>query len=52
MASRRRPTSCEHNSYVVLIDKRGFQRVSFPVNFLTPESLAHDLRLLLKERSS
>jgi protein SCO1 len=41
----------EHNSYLVLIDRRGFQRVGFPVDFLTPESLAHDLRLLLAERS-
>jgi protein SCO1/2 len=40
----------EHNSYVVLIDKRGFQRIGFPVNFLTPEALTHDLRLLLKEQ--
>ena len=42
----------EHNSYVVLIDKRGYQRISFPVNFLTPEALAHDLGLLEKESSS
>jgi protein SCO1/2 len=41
----------EHNSYVVLIDKRGLQRIGFPVNFLTPESLAHDLRLLVRERT-
>ncbi len=40
----------EHNSYVVLIDRRGRQRVGFPVNFLTPEALAHDLRVLLRER--
>jgi protein SCO1/2 len=41
----------EHNSYVVLIDRRGRQRVGFPVDFLTPESLAHDVRVLLRERS-
>jgi protein SCO1/2 len=41
----------EHNSYVVLIDKRGDQRVGFPVNFLTPESLAHDIKLLVRERA-
>jgi protein SCO1/2 len=41
----------EHNSYVVLIDRRGFQRVGFAVGFLTPESLAHDIRLLLREAS-
>jgi protein SCO1/2 len=39
----------EHNSYVVLIDKRGFQRVGFPANYLTPESLTHDLGLLVRE---
>ena len=36
----------EHNAYVVLVDKKGRQRVGFPVDFLTPESLEHDLRLL------
>ena len=39
----------EHNSYVVLLDGEGRQRVGFPVNFLTPEALAHDLRLLVRE---
>jgi protein SCO1 len=41
----------EHNSYVVLIDKHGDQRVGFPVDYLTPESLAHDVRLLVRERA-
>jgi protein SCO1/2 len=40
----------EHNSYVVLIDRRGRQRVGFPVGFLTPEALLHDLRVLIRER--
>jgi protein SCO1/2 len=39
----------EHNSYVVLLDKRGKQRVGFPVDYLTPEDLAHDIRVLLRE---
>jgi protein SCO1 len=39
----------EHNSYVVLIDKLGRQRVGFPVNYLTPEALAHDIAALLRE---
>jgi protein SCO1/2 len=39
----------EHNSYVVLIDRKGFQRIGFAVGFLTPESLAHDLRVLVRE---
>jgi len=38
----------EHNSYVVLIDKSGRQRVGFPIDYLTPEDLAHDIRLLLR----
>jgi protein SCO1/2 len=41
----------EHNSYVVLIDRRGRQRVGFPIGFLTPESLLHDLRVLIEERA-
>ena len=39
----------EHNSYVLLLDGRGRQRVGFPPNFVTPEALAHDLRLLVRE---
>ena len=39
----------EHNAHVVLIDKRGRQRVGFPIDHLTPEALAHDIELLLKE---
>ena len=41
----------EHNSYVVLIDRLGRQRVGFPVDFLTPEALAHDLEVQLRERA-
>ena len=41
----------EHNSYVVLLDKRGRQRVGFPVDHLTPEDLAHDIAVLLRMRS-
>jgi protein SCO1/2 len=41
----------EHNSWVVLIGRDGRQRVGFPVDFLTPEALQHDLRLLVRERS-
>jgi protein SCO1 len=39
----------EHNSYVVLIDKSGRQRVGFPIDYLTPEDLAHDMKLLLRQ---
>ena len=37
----------EHNSYVVVLDKHGRQRVGFPIDYLTPEDLAHDIRVLL-----
>jgi len=36
----------EHSAYVLLIDKRGRQRVSFPVSELTDSGLAHDIRRL------
>jgi protein SCO1/2 len=36
----------EHTAYVVLVDAKGVQRVGWPVDKLTPEGLAHDLRLL------
>ncbi|MDQ3631859.1 MAG: SCO family protein [Actinomycetota bacterium] len=39
----------EHSARVVLVDKRGFQRVAFPLDQLTPPALAHDLRRLLAE---
>jgi protein SCO1/2 len=37
----------DHSAYVVLVDRNGVQRVGWPVDKLTPEGLAHDLRLLL-----
>jgi protein SCO1 len=36
----------DHSAYVVLVDAQGTQRVGWPVDKLTPEGLAHDLRLL------
>jgi protein SCO1/2 len=36
----------EHTAYVVLVDAKGIQRVGWPVDKITPEGLAHDLRLL------
>jgi protein SCO1/2 len=39
----------EHSAYVLLIDKRGRQRIGFPVDQLTPEGLAHDIRKLESE---
>jgi protein SCO1/2 len=36
----------EHSAYVVLVDGRGRQRVSFPFDHLTGDALVHDLRRL------
>ncbi len=36
----------EHTGRLVLVDPEGIQRVSFPVDQVTPERLAHDVRLL------
>jgi protein SCO1 len=36
----------EHSAYVLLIDRRGRQRVSFPIAQLTDSALAHDIRKL------
>lgn len=40
----------EHSAYVMLIDKRGTQRLGIPFESLDPQSLARDMRLLLNER--
>lgn len=39
----------EHSAHVVLLDRSGQQRIGFPVDQLTPEGLAHDLRKLADE---
>lgn len=39
----------EHSAHVVLIDRDGDQRVGFPVDQLTPDALAHDIRVLEDE---
>ena len=36
----------DHSTFVLLIDKRGIERVGFPASQLTPEALAHDIRVL------
>ena len=41
----------EHSAYVVVLDRAGHQRVGFPVDQLTPEGLAHDVRALSARRS-
>jgi protein SCO1/2 len=40
----------EHNARITLVDAKGYQRVGFPGSEATPERLAHDLRLLERER--
>ena len=39
----------DHSTFVLLIDKRGYERVGFPADQLTPEQLAHDIRVLESE---
>ena len=39
----------EHQSWLTLVDRRGMQRVGYPGAEVTPERLAHDLRLLEKQ---
>ena len=39
----------EHSAYVLLIDRRGEQRLGIPFERLDPDSLAQDLRVLLDE---
>jgi protein SCO1/2 len=41
-----------HLARIVLIDRRGIQRVGFPASQTTPERLAHDIRALQAERES
>jgi protein SCO1/2 len=36
----------DHSTFVLLIDKHGYERVGFPADQLTPEGLAHDIRVL------
>jgi protein SCO1 len=38
-----------HSAFVLLIDKRGFERIGFAADQLTPEGLAHDIRVLQAE---
>jgi protein SCO1/2 len=39
----------EHQSWITLVDRRGFQRVGDPIVQTTPEQLAHDVRVLERE---
>jgi protein SCO1 len=46
---RPQSVSEEHQARFTLVDKRGFQRIGFPGDQATPETLAHDIRLLQQE---
>jgi protein SCO1/2 len=39
----------DHSTFVMLIDKRGIERVGFPADELTPEGLAHDIAVLERQ---
>jgi protein SCO1/2 len=39
----------EHSAYVILLDGTGRQRIGFPAGQVTPDALAHDLKMLERE---
>ena len=39
----------EHQAYITLVDRRGFQRVAVALNQTSPEDLAHDMKVLEKQ---
>jgi cytochrome oxidase Cu insertion factor (SCO1/SenC/PrrC family) len=39
----------DHSTFVLLIDKRGFERIGYAADQLTPEDLAHDIRVLERQ---
>ncbi len=41
----------DHSTFVLLIDKRGFERIGYAADQLTPEDLSHDILVLEHERS-
>ena len=51
-AIRPQSVTQEHTGRFVLVDERGFQRIGFPLDQATPERLAHDLALLLRQRGT
>ena len=42
----------EHTATVVLLDAGGHQRIGFPLSELTPEGIAHDVRVLRREAAA
>ena len=45
-AIRPQAARAEHQARIVIVDRRGFQRVGFPIEQATPERIAHDVRML------
>ena len=43
------PGKPDHTAFTLLIDKKGMLRVGYPAEQMTPESLAHDIRVLEAE---
>jgi cytochrome oxidase Cu insertion factor (SCO1/SenC/PrrC family) len=41
----------DHTAFVLVADRGGTMRVGWPAHQVTPEALAHDLRLLAEERA-
>jgi protein SCO1/2 len=41
----------DHSTFVLLIDKRGYERIGFPADQLTPEGLVHDIEVLEREKA-
>ncbi len=39
----------DHSTFVILVDKRGLERIGFAADQLTPEGLSHDIRVLERE---
>lgn len=39
----------QHSAFVLLIDKRGYERVGYAADQLTPDALAHDIRVLERQ---
>jgi protein SCO1/2 len=38
-----------HSAFIILIDRKGIERVGFPADYATPEKLAHDIRVLERQ---
>jgi protein SCO1/2 len=45
------PGKPEHTAFVLVIDRDGIERLGYPADQLTPENLAHDIRLLEGKRA-